>query len=57
VKVGKPKDGEAVKNGTKLARGANFRCLMSGEPITGDYIKGEARPDAWRTSDGHCRRR
>src|SRR5689334_6471997 len=30
VKVGKPKDAEAAKNGTKLARGANFRCLMSG---------------------------
>ena len=25
VKVGKPKDAEAAKNGTKLARGANFR--------------------------------
>ena len=24
VKVGKPKDAEAAKNGTKLARGANF---------------------------------
>src|SRR2546430_12006803 len=28
VKVGKPKDAERTKNGTKLA-GANFRCLMS----------------------------
>ena len=33
VKVGKPKDAEAAKNGTKLSRGANFRCLMSGAPI------------------------
>src|SRR4029079_11976452 len=33
VKVGKPDDAEAAKNGTKLARGANFRCLMSGTPI------------------------
>jgi putative DNA methylase len=39
VKVGKPKDAEAAKNGTKLARGANFRCLMSGTPIDGDYVK------------------
>jgi putative DNA methylase len=29
VKVGKPKDAEAAKNGTKLGAGANFRCLMS----------------------------
>ena len=41
VKVGKPKDAEAAKNGTKLARGANFRCLMSDMPIAGDYIKAE----------------
>src|ERR1700730_5841928 len=33
VKTGKPRDTEAAKNGTKLARGANFRCLMSDTPI------------------------
>lgn len=43
VMVGKPKNAEAAKNGTKVARGANFRCLMSGVPITGDYIKSEGR--------------
>ncbi|GIX32366.1 MAG: hypothetical protein KatS3mg125_0322 [Lysobacterales bacterium] len=43
VKVGKPKDPEGAKNGTKLARGANFRCLMSGSPIPDDYIKAESR--------------
>ena len=43
VKVGKPKDAEAAKNGTKLSRGANFRCLMSGTPIAGDYIKAEGK--------------
>ena len=43
MKVGKPKDAEAAKNGTKLARGANFRCLMSGTPIAGDYIKAEGK--------------
>jgi len=43
VKVGKPKDAEAVKSGTKLARGANFRCVMSGAPIAGDYIKAEGK--------------
>lgn len=42
VKVGKPIDAETAKNGTKLARGANFRCLMSGEPIASDHIYSEA---------------
>jgi len=41
VKVGTPKDMEAAKNGTKLARGANFRCVMSGVPIAGNHIKAE----------------
>lgn len=43
VKVGKPKDAEGAKSGTKLSRGANFQCLMSGTPIAGDYIKSEGR--------------
>ena len=43
VKVGKPKDLAAAKAGTKLARGANFRCLMSGTPMDGNYIKAEGR--------------
>jgi putative DNA methylase len=42
VRMGKPKDAESAKNGTKLARGANFRCLMSGAPIPSDHIYGEA---------------
>ena len=43
VKVGAPPDPETVKAGTKLSRGANFRCLMSGSPIAGDYIKVEGQ--------------
>ena len=43
VKVGTPPDAEAAKAGTKLARGANFRCVMSGSPIAGDYIKAEGK--------------
>lgn len=43
VKVGKPKNAERAKNGTKLSRGANFECLMSGAPIAGDYIKEEGK--------------
>ena len=42
VKVGKPKDAAVAKTGTKLSRGANFRCLMSGAPIAPDYIYAEA---------------
>ena len=41
VKVGIPGDLEVAKSGTKLSRGANFQCLMSGTPIAGNYIKGE----------------
>ena len=43
VKVGMPADAEVAKAGTKLSRGANFRCLMSGTPIAGDYIKSEGK--------------
>ena len=43
VKVEKPGDAEAAKAGTKLSRGANFRCLMSGTPMAGDYIKAEGK--------------
>jgi putative DNA methylase len=43
VKVGKPRDAEKAKGGTKLSRGANFACLMSGTPMAGDYIKGEGK--------------
>ncbi len=42
VKMGKPKDAEGAKNGTKLAR-ANFYCLMSQVPVSGDYIKAEGK--------------
>jgi putative DNA methylase len=43
VEVGTPIDLELSKNGTKLSRGANFKCLMSDTPMTGDYIKGEGK--------------
>lgn len=39
VCVGEPDD--AAKNGTKLSRGANFRCLMTDTPIEPKYIKAE----------------
>ena len=37
VRMGKPPLG--AQNGTKLARGANFSCLVSGAAIEPDYIK------------------
>ncbi len=43
VVTGKPKNLTEVKSGTKLARGANFKCLMSGAPISSDYIKSEGK--------------
>jgi putative DNA methylase len=42
VRVGIPTDIEALKLGTKLARGANFRCIMSGAPIDPEHIYSEA---------------
>ena len=42
VQVGTPTD--AAENGTKApGRGANFRCVLSGTPISGDYIKAEGQ--------------
>ena len=43
VRIGAPPDLEIARAGTKLARGASFRCLMSGSPISGDHIKAEGR--------------
>ncbi len=42
VKVGKPKDPDATKTGTKLGRGSTFRCLLSGAPISSAHIKSES---------------
>lgn len=39
VKVGIPKDALRSKNGTKVGRGGNFACLMSGTPIPVDSIR------------------
>ncbi len=43
ARTGAPEDLEAAKKGTKLARGANFKCLMSEMPMAGDYIKAEGK--------------
>ena len=39
VKTGTPPD--AAKSGTKLSRGASFRCIFSGMPMESQYIRGE----------------
>jgi putative DNA methylase len=39
IRKGTPPEGAV--NGTKLGRGANFRCVMSNVPITPDYVKSE----------------
>jgi putative DNA methylase len=39
VELGKAK----LASGTRLGRGASFRCVMSNSPITGDYIRNEGR--------------
>ncbi len=41
VKVGKPMNPEVAKRGTSAGKWSGFRCLMSGAPITYDYVRGE----------------
>jgi len=41
VHSGKPADEDAVAAGTKAGRGANFRCLLTGDAITSEYVKAE----------------
>ena len=42
VRVGPPPDVEAARRGTKIGRGAMFRCVISGTPMAPDYIKAES---------------
>lgn len=41
VHNGKPADPAIVAAGTKAGRGANFKCLLTGDAITADYVKAE----------------
>lgn len=43
VKVGTPSDLAATESGTKLGRGADFRCILSGAPIPAAYVRSEAQ--------------
>jgi len=50
LKRGVPANPDAVKSGTKMARGANFRCLITDVPISADYVKaaGKAGRMGWK---------
>ena len=41
VKLGKPEDSDTARKGTSAGRWIAFSCLMSGTPITYDYIRKE----------------
>lgn len=41
VRTGNPDDKKQMGDGTKLSRGANFRCILSNSPISPSYIKEE----------------
>jgi putative DNA methylase len=41
VNYGEPKDADAVAAGTKVGRGANFSCLLTGDAVPADYVKKE----------------
>jgi putative DNA methylase len=43
VKVGTPKDAEAAKRGTSAGKRAAFKCVMSGTPLTYNYIRSEGQ--------------
>ena len=57
VKVGKPKDAEAAKNGTKLGTRRNFRLPDVGDADRRRLHQGRGQGRAHgRTADGHRRR-
>jgi putative DNA methylase len=43
VKSGTPNNETEIRAGTKTSRGANFRCLLTQAPLTGDHIKAEGQ--------------
>ena len=50
VQIGNPKDRTVISTGTKLGRGAKFRCLLTDSPISDGYIKSEAAAGQFRMS-------
>jgi putative DNA methylase len=43
VRTGVPANSAAVKAGTKLGRGARFKCLLTDEPLDENHIKAEGK--------------
>ena len=43
IRTGTPVDRKTIDSGTQSARGANFRCILTGTAITGDHIRAEAK--------------
>ncbi|MCG7852629.1 MAG: hypothetical protein MIO92_08915 [Methanosarcinaceae archaeon] len=43
VKTGTPRDRKAISAGTKLGRGAKFKCLLTDDPISDGHIKSEGK--------------
>ncbi|HET9534811.1 MAG TPA: hypothetical protein VFP43_05645, partial [Mesorhizobium sp.] len=43
VRRGAPRDRAAVGAGTKLGRGAKFRCFLTDEPLDENHIKAEGK--------------
>jgi putative DNA methylase len=43
VLLGAPPDAKKTRAGTKLGKGSNFQCLLSGAPISAEYIRDEAQ--------------
>lgn len=43
VRVGKSKGAEGAKTGTSAGKRAAFKCVMSGTPLTYDYIRAEGQ--------------
>ena len=44
VRAGKPRDAEAARRGTKAgSSGSSFLCLMSGTPMSFEYLRSEAK--------------
>ena len=43
LKVGRPEDISSAKSGTKLARGATSRCVLSDSAIEAKYVRSEAK--------------
>ena len=49
VKIGIPSDAPAAKGGTGAGRRRAFRCIVSGVPVTYDYIRSEGQAERMGT--------